>query len=121
MSERNNVSVVCLGGSSAQPTDPHVHHLASCSPHRILHLYAKENAIDDTIYYLSEALRKGVISLDVFLKVTACLCVFMCAGMCGGGCMSLNSSFPSPPSPLPSPPSSLPLFSMSVRSLESSS
>ena len=68
-----------------QPTpqvDPHAHHLASCSPHRILHLYAEENAIDDTIYYLSEALRKGVISLDVFLKVTDC--VLMCAGMCGG-------------------------------------
>ena len=66
--------VVCLGGSSAHPTDPHAHHLASCSPHRILHLYAEENAIDDTIYYLSEALRKGVISLDVFLKVTDCVC-----------------------------------------------
>ena len=36
--------------------------------HRILYLYAEENAIDDTIYYLSEALRKGVISLDVFLN-----------------------------------------------------
>ena len=60
--------------SSAHPTAPHAHHLASCSPHRILHLYAEENAIDDTIYYLSEALRKGVISLDVFLKVTDCVC-----------------------------------------------
>ena len=36
---------------------------------RILRLYAEENAIDDTIYYLGEALRKGVIELDVFLKV----------------------------------------------------
>jgi len=36
---------------------------------RILQLYAEENAIDDTIYYLGEALRKGVIELDVFLKV----------------------------------------------------
>lgn len=36
---------------------------------RILQLYAEENAIDDTIYYLGEALRKGVIELDIFLKV----------------------------------------------------
>jgi len=40
---------------------------------RILQLYAEENAIDDTIYYLGEALRKGVIELDVFLKVILCL------------------------------------------------
>ena len=39
---------------------------------RILQLYAEENAIDDTIYYLGEALRKGVIELDVFLKVMLC-------------------------------------------------
>ena len=37
---------------------------------RILRLYAEENAIDDTIYYLGEALRKGIIELDVFLKVS---------------------------------------------------
>ena len=36
---------------------------------RILQLYAEENAIDDTIYYLGEALSKGVIELEVFLKV----------------------------------------------------
>ena len=36
---------------------------------RILQLYAEENAIDDTIYYLGEALRKEVIELEVFLKV----------------------------------------------------
>ncbi|XP_064397576.1 tumor susceptibility gene 101 protein-like [Halichondria panicea] len=35
---------------------------------QILRLYAEENAIDDTIYYLGEALRKGVIDLDAFLK-----------------------------------------------------
>lgn len=35
---------------------------------QILRLYAEENAIDDTIYYLGEALRKGIIELDVFLK-----------------------------------------------------
>ena len=36
--------------------------------HRVFHLYAQEmssDVIDDTIYYLREALRKGVISLDV--------------------------------------------------------
>ena len=37
---------------------------------RILRLYAEENAIDDTVYYLGEALRKGIIELDVFLKVS---------------------------------------------------
>ena len=36
---------------------------------RILQLYAEENALDDTIYYLGEALRKGVIELEIFLKV----------------------------------------------------
>eukprot|EP00731_Ephydatia_muelleri_P029852 Em0021g375a len=35
---------------------------------QILELYAEENAIDDTIYYLGESLRKGIIPLDVFLK-----------------------------------------------------
>ncbi|XP_071617742.1 tumor susceptibility gene 101 protein isoform X3 [Heliangelus exortis] len=35
---------------------------------QILNLYAEENAIEDTIFYLGEALRHGVIDLDVFLK-----------------------------------------------------
>ena len=35
---------------------------------QILQLYAEENALDDTIYYLGEALRKGVIELEAFLK-----------------------------------------------------
>jgi ESCRT-I complex subunit TSG101 len=35
---------------------------------QILKLYAEENAIDDTIYYLGEALRRGVITHEVFLK-----------------------------------------------------
>ncbi|KAM9077039.1 LOW QUALITY PROTEIN: tumor susceptibility gene 101 protein-like [Megaptera novaeangliae] len=35
---------------------------------QILNLYAEENAIEDTIFYLGEALRRGVIDLDVFLK-----------------------------------------------------
>lgn len=38
---------------------------------QILNLYAEENAIEDTIFYLGEALRRGVIDLEVFLKVTA--------------------------------------------------
>lgn len=36
---------------------------------QILNLYAEENAIEDTIFYLGEALRRNVIDLDVFLKV----------------------------------------------------
>ena len=36
---------------------------------RILGLYGEENAVEDTIYYLGEALRKEVIGLDAFLKV----------------------------------------------------
>ena len=35
---------------------------------QILNLYAEENAIEDTIFYLGEALRWGVIDLHVFLK-----------------------------------------------------
>lgn len=35
---------------------------------RILNLFAEENAVEDTIYYLSESLRKEAIDLDVFLK-----------------------------------------------------
>ena len=35
---------------------------------QILNLYAEENAIEDTIFYLGEALRQGVTDLDIFLK-----------------------------------------------------
>ncbi|XP_051982650.1 tumor susceptibility gene 101 protein-like [Xyrauchen texanus] len=35
---------------------------------QIMNLYAEENAIEDTIFYLGEALHKGVIDLDIFLK-----------------------------------------------------
>ncbi|XP_030622032.1 tumor susceptibility gene 101 protein [Chanos chanos] len=35
---------------------------------QILNLYAEESAIEDTIFYLGEALRKDVIDLEVFLK-----------------------------------------------------
>ena len=38
---------------------------------QILNLYAEENAIEDTIFYLGEALRRGVIDLEVFLKVSS--------------------------------------------------
>jgi len=36
---------------------------------RILNLYAEENAIDDAMYFLGEALRREAITLEVFLKV----------------------------------------------------
>uniref|UniRef100_A0A6I8PK40 Tumor susceptibility 101 n=1 Tax=Ornithorhynchus anatinus TaxID=9258 RepID=A0A6I8PK40_ORNAN len=42
---------------------------------QILNLYAEENAIEDTIFYLGEALRRGVIDLDVFLKVGVPSCL----------------------------------------------
>ncbi|XP_026282501.1 tumor susceptibility gene 101 protein isoform X2 [Frankliniella occidentalis] len=35
---------------------------------QILNSYAEEAALEDTIYYVGEALRRGVIDLDVFLK-----------------------------------------------------
>lgn len=35
---------------------------------QLLGAFAEEAAIDDAIYYLGEALRRGVISCDVFLK-----------------------------------------------------
>ncbi|XP_071943411.1 tumor susceptibility gene 101 protein-like isoform X2 [Antedon mediterranea] len=35
---------------------------------QLLNLFAEENAIEDTMYYLSEALRKNVIETEVFLK-----------------------------------------------------
>jgi hypothetical protein len=38
---------------------------------RILQAFAEDQAIEDAIYYMGEALRKEVIDLDVFLKVTA--------------------------------------------------
>ena len=36
---------------------------------RLLSAFAEEQATADAIYYLGEALRRGVIDLDVFLKV----------------------------------------------------
>lgn len=42
---------------------------------RILTLFAEENAIEDAMYYLSEALRREVIECDVFLKVC---CFVLC-------------------------------------------
>lgn len=35
---------------------------------QLLNCFAEENAVVDAIYYLSEALQKGVIDLDLFLK-----------------------------------------------------
>jgi len=39
---------------------------------RLFKAFAEEQAIEDAIYYLGEALRKNVIELEVFLKVRAC-------------------------------------------------
>lgn len=44
--------------------------LCLCCFARILNLFAEENAVEDTIYYLSESLRKEAIDLELFLKVT---------------------------------------------------
>ena len=44
--------------------------LCLCCFDRILNLFAEENAVEDTIYYLSESLRKEAIDLELFLKVT---------------------------------------------------
>ena len=49
---------------------------------RILNLYAEENAIDDAMYFLGEALRREAITLEVFLKVihilcSNCLCIIL--------------------------------------------
>ena len=49
---------------------------------QILNLYAEENAIEDTIFYLGEALRRGVIDLDVFLKVCLPRSAFQGFGTC---------------------------------------
>ncbi|KAG1683149.1 Tumor susceptibility protein 101 protein [Nymphon striatum] len=35
---------------------------------QLLNLYAEENATQDTIYYLGEGLRRGMVDLDVYLK-----------------------------------------------------
>jgi len=39
---------------------------------QLLNAFAEENAIVDAIYYLDEALRKGFIDLELFLKVNKC-------------------------------------------------
>jgi len=38
---------------------------------RLLNAFAEEQATEDAVYYMGEALRKGVVDLDVFLKVNA--------------------------------------------------
>lgn len=35
---------------------------------RLVNAYAEEAAIEDSIYYIGEALRNGVLDLEVFLK-----------------------------------------------------
>jgi Vps23 core domain len=50
-----------------------------CSFFRLLNAFAEEQATEDAIYYMGEALRKGVIELDVFLKVCVlCINLFTC-------------------------------------------
>lgn len=36
--------------------------------YRLLNAYAEEAAIEDSIYYIGEALRNGVLDLEIFLK-----------------------------------------------------
>lgn len=40
----------------------------SSSTRRILNTHCEDAATEDTIYYIGEALRRGVIDLDVFIK-----------------------------------------------------
>ena len=53
---------------------------------RIVNMIAEDNAIEDTLYYLGEALRKKVIKLDVFLKVSiiGCPCLRTAAAAAAG-------------------------------------
>lgn len=39
---------------------------------QLFNAYVEESAIVDTIYYLNEGLKKEVIDLDIFLKVSNC-------------------------------------------------
>ena len=50
-------------------------HLLFC---RLFKAFAEEQALEDAIYYLGEALRKNVIDLDVFLKVSLLMVVVLC-------------------------------------------
>jgi ESCRT-I complex subunit TSG101 len=43
-------------------------HMITCYLSRLLNAFAEEAATEDAIYYMGEALRRGVIDLDVFLK-----------------------------------------------------
>jgi len=44
---------------------------------RLLNAFAEEQATEDAVYYMGEALRKGVVELDVFLKVTTITLIFV--------------------------------------------
>ena len=51
-----------------------IHFILPCSKcarcfARLLNTFAEEQAIEDALYYLSEALQRGVIDSDQFLKV----------------------------------------------------
>ena len=48
-----NVEDEQVGGWGMVMSAPNAHCLTSCCAHRILHLYAEKNAIDDTVYHLS--------------------------------------------------------------------
>lgn len=45
---------------------------------RLLNAFAEEQATEDAIYYMGEALRKGIIELDVFLKVSTSFVFWIC-------------------------------------------
>lgn len=45
-----------------------LHYLICQFVNRLINAYAEEAAIDDAIYYIGEALRNGVLDLEVFLK-----------------------------------------------------
>lgn len=44
---------------------------------QLFNAYVEESAIVDTIYYLNEGLKKEVIDLDIFLKVSNCWCLLI--------------------------------------------
>lgn len=45
-----------------------IYHNFQFLSNRLLNAYAEEAAIEDSIYYIGEALRNGVLDLEVFLK-----------------------------------------------------
>lgn len=43
-------------------------YILCCKCFRLLNAFAEEAALEDAIYYMGDALRRGVIDLDVFLR-----------------------------------------------------